>query len=58
MTRYRDLHFDRIDMDHADVSSRCTRCGEEFTAKPTPGERADNVLLRIRDEFEAHECRA
>jgi len=58
MTSKRDLYFDRIDMDHADISSRCTRCEKQFSAQPTPGERVDDVLLRIRDEFEAHACRA
>jgi hypothetical protein len=52
------LYFEHIDMDQADISSICTRCGKHFSAEPEPGERVDDVLLRIRAEFEAHKCRA
>jgi hypothetical protein len=50
------LLFDNIDMEQADISSRCSRCGQKFSADPKPGERVDEVLLRIRADFEAHQC--
>lgn len=53
----RYLHFDNIDMDKPDISSSCSRCGQTFTAEPKPGERVDDVLLRIRAEYDAHVCR-
>ena len=57
VTHNRYLQFDNIDMEKPDISSRCSRCGREFSAEPKPAERVDDVLLRIRTEFEAHECR-
>jgi hypothetical protein len=50
------LHFQNIDMEKPDISSRCSRCGQEFSAEPKPAERVDDALLRIRTEFEAHKC--
>ena len=52
----RYLHFDNIDMEKPVISSQCSRCKREFNATPKAGERVDDVLLRIRDEFNAHEC--
>ena len=52
----RYLHFDNIDMDEPVISSRCSHCGSEFAASPEAGERVDDVLLRIRAEFNAHLC--
>ena len=54
MDRY--LHFDSIDMQEPNISSRCSRCGGEFKAVPKLGERVDEVLLRIRAEFDSHQC--
>jgi hypothetical protein len=53
----RFLQFDNIDMEKPDVLSRCSCCGREFRAEPKDAERVDDVLLRIRAEFEAHKCR-
>jgi uncharacterized C2H2 Zn-finger protein len=50
------LDFDKIDMEEPEISSRCSRCGQVFRAEPQPGERVDDVLLRMRAEFEAHQC--
>jgi hypothetical protein len=50
------LRFDNLDMEQPEISSRCTCCGQEFRAESRPGERVDDVLLRIRAEFEAHAC--
>lgn len=52
----RYLHFDNIDMEQPDISSRCSECGQAFRGEPKPGERVDDVLLRIRAEFNAHGC--
>lgn len=56
-TKNRYLQFDNIDMEKPDISSRCSGCGREFTAEPKVAERVDDVLLRLRAEFEAHNCR-
>jgi hypothetical protein len=56
VTQDRYLHFDNIDMEQRGISSRCSCCGQEFRAEPKPRERVDDVLLRIRADFEAHKC--
>ena len=53
----RYLHFDNIDMQKPDISSQCSHCGQTFKAEPKPGERVDDVLLRIRAQFDSHLCR-
>ena len=53
----RYLHFDNIDMELPDISSRCSQCGQTFKAKPQLGERVDNALLQIRGQFNARQCR-
>lgn len=53
----RYLHFDNIDMQRPDIRSRCSLCGREFQAAPLPTERVDEVLLRIRREYNSHECK-
>lgn len=57
MTQGRYLHFSNIDMQLPDISSECSRCGQGFRAEPNPGERVDDVLLRICAEFESQTCR-
>jgi hypothetical protein len=52
----RYLQFDNIDMDEPVISSRCSACQRPFAASPKARERVDDVLLRIRVEFNAHEC--
>ena len=56
ITADRYLHFENIDMQTPDIVSRCSLCQRTFTAEPKPGERVDDVLLRIRDEFNMHQC--
>lgn len=56
ITADRYLRFDNIDMQKPDIVSRCSHCKQTFTAEPKPGERVDHVLLRIRDEFNTHQC--
>ena len=55
-TSDRYLHFDNIDMEQPNISSRCSQCGQTFNAEPKEGERVDGILLRIRAEFNAHQC--
>lgn len=52
----RYLHFDNINMEEPDIAARCSSCGRIFTGTPGVDERVDDVLLRIRKEFNAHEC--
>lgn len=37
-------------------SASCNVCQVRFRVTPKPGERTDDVLLRLRAEFEAHVC--
>ena len=57
LTPERYLHFDNIDMDLPDITSRCSQCGQSFKAKPGPGEKVDDILWRIRRQFNSHQCR-
>jgi hypothetical protein len=49
----RYLHFENIDVEQPEISSQCTHCGQKFKAEPRAG---DDVLLRIRAEFNSHQC--
>ena len=55
-TRERQLNFDNIDMSSPFISANCTLCGCEFNEQPRPGEHVDQLLLRIRAKFIAHQC--
>lgn len=55
MDRY--LNFEDIDVMHQFIASQCSQCGQTFDAELEPGEKMEDVLLRIHDEFDAHECR-
>jgi hypothetical protein len=37
-------------------SAFCTRCRKKFTTKVKAGESIDEAILRMREEFEQHEC--
>jgi hypothetical protein len=52
----RYLHFNNIDMGKPDISSQCNHCAQTFNAEPKPGERVDDVLLRVRAQFDSHSC--
>jgi len=56
ITADRYLQFDNIDMQKPYISSRCSHCEQTFKAEPKTGERVDDVLLRIRAEFNSHRC--
>ncbi len=38
------------------IESRCSVCGRLFIGEFRSRERTDDVLLRIRADFEAHDC--
>jgi hypothetical protein len=38
------------------MKGRCSLCNRLFVGDPKPGERADDVLLRMRSDFDAHDC--
>ncbi|HEX8814783.1 MAG TPA: hypothetical protein VF753_04710 [Terriglobales bacterium] len=35
----------------------CTFCYQKFEGVPSPYETADDVILRMRAEFDKHECK-
>src|ERR1700722_7962928 len=51
----RVLQFEAIEQGKP-IKGRCSICHRPFSAKPNPGGRTDDALLRIRAEFEAHNC--
>jgi hypothetical protein len=50
------LQFNNIDVRKPNIFSRCSRCGQEFRAELHAGEKLDDVLLKVRNEYNAHEC--
>jgi hypothetical protein len=56
LSKDRYLHFDNIDMREPNISSRCSVCGLTFKTVPQGTERMDEVLLRLRRDYDAHEC--
>jgi len=52
----RALHFMVLPGSSATPSARCTVCKRRFELQPTPGERADAIILRMREEFAVHNC--
>ena len=53
----RFLRFDQIDIKQRNVSRICSRCKRRFTVHPGRGERIEEIVLRVREKFDAHECR-
>jgi hypothetical protein len=51
----RYLQFEKIEQGEP-ISAWCDRCNKQFRVTPNPGERTDDLLLRLRAEFEAHIC--
>jgi hypothetical protein len=57
MTRDRYLHFDNIDLSYGRaITACCNACGRQFVGKPIGNERTDDVVLRVREEYDAHQC--
>ena len=38
------------------IKGVCSVCSRLFIAESKPGERVDEVLLRMRADFDAHDC--
>jgi hypothetical protein len=38
------------------VKGACSACSRLFIAEPNPGEQMEEVLLRMRADFDAHDC--
>lgn len=47
--------FETIEQDKP-IRGTCSACSRLFVAEPKEGERTDQVLLRMRAEFDAHDC--
>jgi hypothetical protein len=57
VTRDRYLHFDNIDLyGGRAITASCNACDRQFIGKPVGNERTDDVVLRVRIEFDAHQC--
>ncbi len=53
----RYLRFGNVDISGGEmVNAVCNFCGRTFIGKPNPGDRVDDVVLRMRSDFEAHHC--
>jgi hypothetical protein len=51
----RTLEFDTMHSGES-VSARCRLCKRVFLAKPQGSEKTDDLILRIRELFEKHDC--
>jgi hypothetical protein len=38
------------------IKGACSACSKLFLAEPEPGEPVEQVLLRMRADFDAHDC--
>ncbi|MGB9198502.1 MAG: hypothetical protein WCB53_16395 [Terriglobales bacterium] len=47
--------FEKIEQGNP-VKGVCSACSRLFVAESKPAERMDDVLLRMRADFEAHDC--
>jgi hypothetical protein len=53
----RYLEFGNLDLrSNQTIIAACSSCGRTFLGNLNPGERVDEVLLRMRSEFEDHSC--
>ena len=58
LTAERYLHFENLDISSALIVASCSLCGMEFSDAPRPGEHVGELLMRIRANFDAHDCGA
>ena len=53
----RYLHFGNLELDVGNpIVGTCNTCDCSFSGRPNPGETTEDVLVRMRAEFEAHNC--
>ncbi len=53
----RYLQFDNIRQGEQ-ITAKCTLCEQIFVATPVANERTDDVILRLRAQFTAHNCQS
>jgi hypothetical protein len=53
--RKRELEFTSMEPGQA-MTARCMACRRVFRAIPRIMEKADDIVLRIREQFDAHDC--
>ena len=54
--RNRYLYFNCINLERSYVRACCNKCGQGVVAETTPGEHVEEILQRIRAQFENHNC--
>jgi hypothetical protein len=47
--------FEKVEQGNP-IKGACSVCNKLFIAEPKPGERMDEVLLRMRGDFDGHDC--
>ena len=47
--------FEKMEMEKP-IKGICSVCKKPFIAESKPGERMDGLLLRMRADFDAHDC--
>jgi hypothetical protein len=47
--------FETIEQDKP-IRGTCSVCSKLFVEEPEPGEQMEEVLLRMRSDFDAHDC--
>jgi|SRR5579864_7719978 len=52
----RYLHFNSIDLKNPYVRACCNQCGQDFSSELRSGERMEELLQRIRSQFDEHKC--
>jgi hypothetical protein len=51
----RYLSFSHIENERP-VVAFCELCGKRFEAQPEAGKSVDDLILKVRAEFESHDC--
>ena len=54
----RYLHIDNFDLHLSALSSQCSECGQQFNGERREGEHIDDLLIRVKAEYEAHVCQS
>lgn len=47
--------FEKVEQGNP-IKAVCSACSRVFIAESKPGERMDDILLRMRADFDAHDC--